>query len=155
MRAQAGSCLHGFGGIVAHELLEALEALGVPEGFGIDAAIADDAVGEGVEQSEIALGLQRDVAGGGLGGLGGPGIDNDDFRAAFVAHDPLPEDRVGDAKVGPDEDDDVAFFKIHVGTGRRVETERLLVGGGGGGHTLPGVRIGMKEAHSEFEKAAK
>lgn len=111
-------------------------------------------MGEGVEEGEIAFGLDGEVEGGGLCGLGGTGIDDDDLRAAFVSHDALPEDGMGDAQIGADEDDDLAFLEICVGGGWGIETEGLLVGGYGGAHALAGICIAVKEAHAELEEAA-
>ncbi len=89
-----------------------------------------------------------------LGSLGRAGIDDDDLRVAFVAHDPLPQDGVGDAQVRADQHDHVAFLEVGVGVGRCVEAKGLLVGGHRGGHALAGVGVAVEEAHTELEEAA-
>lgn len=91
---------------------------------------------------------------GGLCGFRGARIDDDDVGLAFVAHDPLPEDGMGDAKVRADENDDIAFLEIRIGGGRGIKTEGLLVSGDGGGHALAGVGIAVEKAHAEFPQAA-
>ena len=137
------------------ELGEFGDASGVRERFRVHTAIAEDAVGEGVEEGEIALGPDGNVLVGSLCRLGGPRIDDDDLRGALVPHDALPEDGLGDAKIRTDEDDDITFLEVCVGGWRGIEAEGLLVGGGGGGHALAGIRIAMEEAHAKLEKTAK
>ena len=57
---------------------------------------------------------------------------------------------MGDAEVGPDEHDDIGFFKVLVGVRRRVEAEGLLVGDDGCGHALTRVAVAVQHAHAEL-----
>ena len=84
------------------------------------------------------------------GGFGHAGIDDDDFRAVRVSHDPFPHDRVSDAQVAADQHDHIGLLEILVRVRRRVETERLFVRDDGRGHALPRVAVAVQDAHAEF-----
>ena len=118
------------------------------------APIADEQVGQPVEQGEVGLRSQGDVLGGGHRRLGAPGIDDDDRRVVRVRRDAVPHDRVGHAEVGADEDDHVGRLEVGVGVGRRVEPERLLVGDDGRRHALAGVAVAVLGAHAELGQRA-
>ena len=79
-------------------------------------------------------------------------IDDDDFRIVLIAHDALPHDRMGDAEIRTDQDDDVRLFEIGVGVRRRVEPERFFVGRDGGGHALAGVAVAVDHPHAELSE---
>ncbi len=119
----------------------------------VDPAFGDEDVGKAVEEGEVGFGLERDVLGGGHRGFGHARVDDDDLGVVGVASDALPEDRVGNAKVRADEDDDVGLLEVLVGVGRGVEAERLFVGDGGRGHALAGVAVAVDDAHAEFGEA--
>ena len=121
---------------------------------GVHGAACDEEMGETVEEGEIALRSEGDVEGGGLGGLGGAGIDDDDLGLAAIHHDALPHDGVGDAGVGADENEGVALLEIGVGEGRGVEAEGLFVGDVRSGHALAGVAVAVEGAQAEFEEGA-
>ncbi len=71
-----------------------------------------------------------------------------------VAVDALPEDRVGDAWVGADQEDAVGFLQVLVGVRRRIKPEALLVGDDGRGHALPRVPVAVDHAHPELRERA-
>ena len=150
------SALRGdnFGGVGFDEFLKVFEAFGLGEGVVVETVVANDAVGEGVEESEVGLGGERDVASGHLSRLGAARVENDDFRVALVAHDALPHDGMSDGGVGTDEDEGVGFFEVGVGVRGGVEAEGLFVGNDGGGHALAGVAVAVFDAHSELGKGA-
>ena len=95
------------------------------------------------------------MLGGGHGRLGGSRVDDDDLGVVRVATDPLPHDRVGDAQVGADEDDDVGLLEVGVGVRRRVEAEGLFVGNDRGGHALAGVAVAVHHPHAELCQRSK
>ena len=113
-----------------------------------------ETVGEREKQGEIALGTNRHVPGGGLRRFGTPGVNDYDFGRPLVAHDPLPEDRMGDTEVRSDEDDDVGLLEVCIGVRRCIESERLLVGDDRGGHALAGIAVSVEKAHPELGKRA-
>ena len=143
-----------FWGVIFDEFLEVFKAFGVGERVVVEALVADDAMSEAVEKVEVGFGGVGDVAGGDLGGFGAARVDDDDLGIALVAHHTLPHDRVGDGRVGSDEDEDVGLFEVRVGVGWGVEAEGLLVGDYGGGHALTGVAIAVFDAHAELAEGA-
>jgi hypothetical protein len=120
----------------------------------IDRAARDQELREAVEEHEIALRRDRVVARRGERGLGGARVDHEDLGAIGIAADALPEDRVRNAQIGADEHDHVGFLEVAIGVGRRVEAERLLVRGRGGGHALPRVGVAVHHAHPELRERA-
>ena len=61
-------------------------------------------------------------------------IDDDDLRLMRIAADSLPKDRMSDAQIRTDEDDNVGLLQIVVRVRRRVETKGLLVSDDRSGH---------------------
>ena len=84
------------------------------------------------------------------GGFRFSGINHDDLGISLVLQNALPENGMGNAEVRSDQHNHIRFFKISIGIGRRIETERLLVGPHRCRHTLPGVSITMDHSHPEF-----
>lgn len=121
---------------------------------GVHGAARDEEMGETVEEGKIGFRSEGDVEGGGLGGLGGARIHDDDLGLAAIHHHALPHDGVGDAGVGADENEGVALLEIGVGEGRGVEAEGLFVGDVRGGHALARVAVAVERAHAEFEEGA-
>ena len=64
----------------------------------VDPAVLDQQVRESIKEHQVGLGPHRQVQRGGHRRLGAPGIDDDDLGRVAVAHHPLPEDRMGDAR---------------------------------------------------------
>jgi hypothetical protein len=91
---------------------------------------------------------------GGHRGFGGARVYDDDFGPVRVASDPLPHDGMSNARIGADENEDVALFEISIGKWRGIETERFLVSNMGSGHALAGIAVAMQAAHTEFEEAS-
>ncbi len=120
----------------------------------VDPAVADQHVRQPVQEHQVGLGPHRQVQRGRHRGLGPARIDDDDLGLLAVAHHPLPEDRVGDADVRPDEDDAVRLLEVLVGVRRGVESERLLVGRDGRGHALAGVAVAVDHPHAELGHGA-
>ena len=81
-------------------------------------------------------------------------IDHDDLWVPPIATDALPEDRMGDAEIRPDQHENIGLFKIRVGIGRRVEAKGLFVSFDGRGHTLTRVSIAVSDAESKLAEAA-
>ncbi len=127
--------------------------VGVDE-VAFDGAALDEEMGESVEEREVALGAEGNVERGGDGGLGAARIEDNDLGGAAVGHHALPHDGVGDARVGTDEDEGVAFLEVGVGEGRGVEAEGLFVGDVRGSHALACVGIDVEHAHAEFREGA-
>lgn len=77
---------------------ELLEALGVGgDVVAIDPALADQDMGQAVEEHEVGFGLDGQVQGRGHRRFRLPWIDHDDLRPMGIAADPVPENGVGDA----------------------------------------------------------
>jgi hypothetical protein len=70
-------------------------------------------------------------------------IDDNDFGTMFVPTDPLPHDRMRNARIRAHKDQHIGFFKILVGVRRRVEPERLFVSRRRRGHALTRVAVAM------------
>ena len=105
---------------------------------------------ESVQQCQVRLRSDREVERGCHRRLGPARVDDEDLGVVRVPRDPLPEHRVGDARVRPDQDDAVRFFEVLIRVGRGVEPERLLVGDDRRGHALAGVAVAVDHAHAEF-----
>ena len=117
-------------------------------------AAGDEEMGEAVEKGEIAFGAEGDVERGGLGRLGGAGIDDDDFGLAAVSHYTLPHDRMGNARIRTDEDQRIALLEVSVSEWWSIEAEGLFVGDVRGGHALAGVAVAVQTTHAEFEQCS-
>ncbi len=141
----------GVGGVVFDELGEVVEPFGVgAEEIVVDSVITDDAVGEGVEEGEVALCFEREVLGRDLRGLGGAWVDDDDIGVPLITGQTLVENGVGDREIGAHEDHHVGFFEVGVSVGWGIEPEGLLISDDRGGHALARVPIAMLNPHSKF-----
>src|SRR5690606_31415388 len=92
------------------ELLDARRVRGTE--VGVPEPALEQGVREPVEQREIRFWQERQVHGRRLRRLRAARIDDDDGRVATVPTDALPEDRVRDAGVRADEDEDVRLFEV-------------------------------------------
>ena len=135
-------------GNVASELFIAV-GMGVDE-FAVDPTLGDEDVRQPVQQRLVGLRLEGQVLRRRDGGFGFARIENDDFRAIRVATNALPHDRMGDAKIRSDQDDDVGLLEVLIGVGRSIEAERLLIGDDRGSHTLSRIAVAVQHAHPEF-----
>ena len=61
------------------------------------------------------------------GRLGAARIHHDNGRVSLVPQHSLPQDRMGDTRIGADEHEHVRFFEVCVSEWWRVEAEALLV----------------------------
>ena len=84
----------------------------------------------------------------------GSGINHDDLRFMTVPANSLPEDRMGDAKIGANQNDDIRFFEVLVSVRWRIEAEGLFIGGNGRRHALTSVAIPVNHAHPELGQCA-
>ena len=140
----------------ADERREFVKALGVGVDEGpVDRALLDQEVREAVQEGQVGLGADREMKRGRHRRLGPARVDDDDLRVVRIPRDPLPEHRVGDAGVRPDQDDTVGLFKILVRVWWGVESERLLVGHDRRGHALPGVAVAVDHPHAELRDCPK
>ena len=152
---QAGLGEHALRRERVDERRERFVVSGVPGDEGrVDRTAADELASKAVEQGQVALGPRRQVQRGGHRGFRAPGIDHDDGGRAAVAHHALPHDRVGDAGVGADEDEHVAFLKVRVGERWRIETEGLLVRDVRRRHALPRVAVEVGDPEAELRERA-
>ena len=92
----------------------------------VDVAVLDQQVPEPVQQHEVGLRSQRDVARRRHGRLGPARIDHHDGGVA-VAGDPLPQDRMGDGQVRADQHDHVG--PVEVGTEDGTDPQALALSG--------------------------
>ena len=88
------------------------------------------------------------------GGFGRPRIDHDDLGRVRIVDDPLPHDRMRDAEIAAHQHDHVGLFEVGIGIGRRVESERLLIGHDGRRHALPRVAVAVHHSHAELGQCA-
>ena len=121
---QPGFAAHALGGELGDKLRERAEASRVRgDIFFVDPAAHDEDVGQPVEQDEVALRPNRVVLCGCHRRLRLAWIHHDDLRIVRIAQHPLPHDRMRDAGIRANEDQDVALFEIRVSERRRVKTE--------------------------------
>ena len=118
----------------------------------VDGAVCDQPAREAVEKHLIRLRTERQMLRRRHRRLGHPWIDDDDLRVVRIAQHPLPQDRMRNAEVCADQNDDVRFLEVAVGVGRRVEAECLLVGDHRCRHALTRVAVPMAHAHAELGK---
>src|SRR5260370_24850130 len=78
----------------------------------------------------------------------GSGINHNDLRFMTVPANSLPEDRMGDAKIGANQNDDVRFFEVLVSVRGRIAAEGLFIGGNSRPPGLASVCIPLNSAHS-------
>src|SRR5260221_13415998 len=76
----------------------------------------------------------------------GSGINHDDLRFMTVPANSLPEDGMGDAKIGANQNNDIRFFEVLVSVRRSIEAEGLFIGGNGRPHALKSVVIPVNPA---------
>lgn len=119
----------------------------------VDEAVADEDVGDAVEERDVGAGLNGEVEVGHHGGLGDARI-GDDEGAVPVALETLAEDGVIVGHVGADEEDDVGGFEVGVGAGRAVAAKGELVAGDGAGHAEGGVAVVVGGAEAELDELA-
>src|ERR1043166_329753 len=87
---------------VLEEFRECIEANGVGiHEISLHCAECEQPVRHPVEQGQIALRSQRIMLGGGHSRFRLPWVNHDDLRAMRIAHDPLPQNRMSDARIGP------------------------------------------------------
>src|SRR5258708_36883238 len=84
----------------------------------------------------------------------GSGINHDDLRFMTVPANSLPEDGMGDAKIGANQNNDIRFFEVLVSVRRSIEAEGLFIGGNVPRHAFTGVAIPVKHAHPELCQCA-
>ena len=94
------------------------------------------------------------MSGGGHRGLGLARVNDDDLRVMRIQDDPFPKDRMRDARISPDKDQDIGFFQIFIGIRRRVKTERLFIRGNGGRHALARIPVAVDDPHAELRHRA-
>src|SRR4051812_45346386 len=82
--------------------------------------------------------------------LGLAWIDYDNLRLPFIREDPLPENRVRDAQIGSDQNDDIRLLEIGISERRGVKSERLFVGSDSRRHALARVSVAVDHSHPEF-----
>ena len=152
---EAAGVADPFGGERSNVLGEVRESGGVlVDVCLIDPAFARQHVRHPVEQRQIRLRRERKVLCGGHSRLGGPRIHHDDLGRVRVAAHALPQNRVCDAQVRPDQDDHVGLLEVGIGIRRRVEAERLFVSDDRCGHALAGVAVTVDHAHAELRQRA-
>src|SRR5207248_3073447 len=133
------------------KLLQRLETRSVlDDETAIDPALLDQEAGDAVEENQVGLGMDRQVRVRRHRRLGLARVDDDDLGIMAIPADALPQNRVGDAQVGSDQDDDVRFLEIAVGVWRSVEAKRLLVSHDSRGHALPSVAVSVYDSHAEL-----
>ena len=138
-----------------HEFRELREALRAPRDVVvINPFVRDQQMSDAVEQREIALGQKRVVARCRHGRLGFARIHDDDFGLVRVEFDSLPHNRMGNARIGADEDQHIALLEISIGERRGIEAEGLFIGDMSRGHALARVAVAVQSTHAEFKKAA-
>ena len=122
---QAGLARHELRVEPADERREFVKALsvGVDEGP-VDRALLDQEVARPYRRRQVGLGADREMKRGRHRRLGPARVDDDDLRVVRIPRHPLPEHRVGDAGVRPDEDDTVATPQdpCTCMVGRRIRT---------------------------------
>src|SRR5260370_28181791 len=79
----------------------------------------------------------------------GSGINHDDLRFMTVPANSLPEDGMGDAKIGANQNNDIRFFEVLVSVRRSIEDEGLFIGGNRRLHTLNLVAVPVNHAHPQ------
>lgn len=72
-----------------------------------------------------------------------------------IAHHTLPHDRMSNAGIGSDKDQNVRLLKIGICIRRGIKAERLLISHMGRRHALPRIAVTMNESHSELKETAK
>ena len=115
----------------------------------------DQAIGDPIKERQIGLGLDGVVVGRRHGRFGLAWVHDHNFRVVGVAANPFPHDGVGDARVGPDENQNLGFFKVLVGVRRGIKPERLFVSNDRRGHALARVAVTVAHAHAELGEGAK
>ena len=92
----------------------------------IDQTVANEDVGDAVDERDVAARLYREMNVGHHSGLGDARVD-DDERAVLVALQPLAEDGMIVRDVGADQQDDVGSLHIRIVARRAVAAEGELV----------------------------
>jgi hypothetical protein len=88
--------------------IQIVEAAGVLRNIvTIDQAVADEDVGDAVDERDVAAWLDREVDVGHHRGLSDPRVD-DDERAVLVAFQTVAEDGMSVGNVGADEQNDIS-----------------------------------------------
>ncbi len=119
----------------------------------VDEAVANEDVGDAVEQGDVAAGFDGEMEVGHHGGLGDARV-SDDEGTSLVAFEAVAEDGVVVGDVGSDEEDDVGVLHVRVGAGRAVAAEGEFVSGDGGGHAEGGVAVVVAGAEAELDEFA-
>ena len=124
---QAGGLGDDCRGEVGGELEQVVEACGVGVDVGlVDEAVADEDVGDAVEQGDVAARSEGEMDVGHHGGLGDARV-GDDEGLVLVALEPLAEDGVVVGEVGADEQDDVGRVEVGVGAGGPVTSRKRVL----------------------------
>src|SRR5258708_14309837 len=80
----------------------------------------------------------------------GSGINHDDLRFMTVPANSLPEDGMGDAKIGANQNNDIRFFEVLVSVRRSIEADGLFIGGNDPPHHFASVAIPLHQAHPQL-----
>ena len=122
----------------------------------VDQAVADEDVGDAVEQRDVGARLDGEMDVGHHRGLGDARVDDDEraWLVPVVAFEALAEDGVVVGDVGADQQDDVGGLHVGVGAGWAVAAEGELVAGDGGGHAERGVAVVVAGAEAELDELA-
>src|SRR5258708_39462727 len=84
-----------------------------------------------IKKQKIGLRFDGVMLSGSERSFRGSGINHDDLRFMTVPANALPEDGMGDAKIGANQNNDIRFFEVLVSVRWRVEAEGLFIGGNG------------------------
>ena len=145
VQADAADVGGGRRAVVAHQLLQRLEAFGM----GVDIAAVDPAfpqqdMQDAVKQRHVGAGQDRQVQVGQLAGVGAPRIDDDDLHlgaASLGFFQAAEQHRVGVGHVGAGDQQAVASLDVFVTAGRGVGAEAALVADHRAGHAQ--ARVGV------------